>query len=525
MSRFAEPRGILVESATTGKRLNLSAPELARGRGAKNQILERHAMIERSAPTIAIACATLLLAHDASAFEFADRPNIVFILADDLGWADLGCYGGRKIHTPSIDRLAAEGIRFTQHYSGNAVCAPSRCCLMTGKHPGHAFIRNNREVQPEGQFPIPSDTVTIAKLLKAHGYATAAIGKWGLGPPGSDGDPTRQGFDLFFGYNCQRQAHNFYPRYLWRNDQQIMLDGNDAGRTGKQYSHDLMEAEALTFIRDHRAGPFFLYLPFTIPHLALQVPDDSLAEYAGQWDDPPYGGDKGYQPHETPRAAYAAMITRMDRSVGRIAELIRRLGLDERTVVFFSSDNGPAPLNVGGADSKFFESAGALRGLKGELYEGGIRTPLIARWPNTIPSGSTSDLPSAFWDLLPTLCEIAGAPVPDGIDGNSLLGVLRGAQPTKRHDFLYWEFAGYGGQQAVRMGDWKGIRTNLNNRLSKTELYDLASDSNETHDVASEHPDLVSRIERIMRDEHVVSESFPIQTIDELARTPADGAP
>ena len=246
---------------------------------------------------------------------FSRVPNIVLILADDLGYGDLGCYGQRRICTPQIDRLAAEGLRFTQHYSGNAVCAPSRCCLMTGKHPGHAFIRDNSEVKPEGQRPIPAATVTIAQLLKERGYATAATGKWGLGPPGSEGDPNRQGFDLFFGYNCQRHAHNYYPRYLWRNNERIWLEGNAAGVTGKHYSHDLIEAEALRFIDEHRSSPFFLYVPFTIPHLALQVPEDSLKQYLGKWDDPPYHGDRGYQPQGHPRAAYAAMVTRMDRSV------------------------------------------------------------------------------------------------------------------------------------------------------------------------------------------------------------------
>jgi len=443
-----------------------------------------------------------------------DRPNIIFILADDLGWRDLGCYGGTKIRTPSIDRLAAEGLRFTQAYAGNAVCAPSRCSLMTGKHPGHAFIRNNSEVKPEGQRPIPADTVTIAKLLKARGYATGAMGKWGLGPPGTDADPTRQGFDLFFGYNCQRHAHNFYPTYLWRNDQRIELEGNDGGRTGNKYSHDLMEAEALQFIRDHKGDPFFLYLPFTIPHLALQVPDDSLAEYIGKWDDPPYEGGKGYQPHPTPRAAYAAMVTRMDRSVGRIADRVRELGLDERTVIMFSSDNGPAPLDVGGSDSKFFESAGSLHGLKGELYEGGIRTPLIARWPGKIKRSTTTELPTAFWDILPTLCEIAGADAPDDIDGVSLAPTLLGRGEQKRHEFLYWEFAGYGGQQALRLGDWKGIRTGLNKGPSELELYDLTRDPNEQTNVAANESETVARIERMMREQHSASEAFPIKGID-----------
>jgi arylsulfatase len=444
------------------------------------------------------------------------RPNIIFILADDLGWADLGCYGGKKIRTPSIDQLAADGLRFTQHYAGNAVCAPSRCCLMTGMHPGHAFIRNNRQFQPqsEGQYPIPRDTTTIAKLLKERGYRTAAIGKWGLGPPGSDADPTRQGFDLFFGYNCQAHAHNHYPTYLWRNEQHITLAGNGGGQTGRQFSHDLMELEALSFIRSNKDQPFFLYLPFTIPHLALQVPEDSLAEYRTVWDEMPYDGSKGYQPHPTPRAAYAAMVTRMDRSIGRISQLIRELGLDEQTVIFFSSDNGPAPINVGGSDSRFFESAGALRGLKGELFEGGIRTPLIARWRGTIKPGSVTDIPSAFWDILPTICELTGAATPAEIDGISLAPTLLGRANQRRHEFLYWEFQGYGGQQAVRLGDWKGIRTNLNKQLTSTELYNLAEDPNEQRNVAAEWPEVVQKIEQIMRVQHVNSDVFPIKSID-----------
>jgi arylsulfatase len=445
-------------------------------------------------------------------------PNVIFILADDLGYAELGCYGQKKIRTPNIDRLAAEGMRFTQFYAGNAVCAPSRCCLMTGKHPGHAHIRNNSEVQPEGQRPIPDSAVTMAELLKARGYVTAAVGKWGLGPPGSEGDPNRQGFDLFFGYNCQRHAHNHYPTYLWRNDQRILLEGNDGGRTGKQYSHDLMETEALKFIRDNRDRPFFLYVPFTIPHLALQVPEDSLKEYVGKWDDPPYTGGKGYQPHPHPRAAYAAMVTRLDRSVGRIVELVKQLNLDDKTLIMFSSDNGPTHDGAGGSDSAFFESAGALRGLKGSLYEGGIRVPFIARWTGKIQPGATSDLPLAFWDVLPTLCELAGADVPKDTDGISFLPTLLGKGNQKKHEFLYWEFPGYGGQQAVRWGDWKGIRTNLNREPSPIELYNLARDVGEKNNVAAQHPHIVERIAKIMADNHAPSALFPMKALDPLGR-------
>jgi arylsulfatase A len=444
-----------------------------------------------------------------------DRPpNIVFILADDLGYAELGCYGQKKIKTPYLDRMAAEGLRFTQFYTGNAVCAPSRCVLMTGKHPGHAHVRDNKEIKPEGQEPIPAGSATVAKLLKGRGYATAAIGKWGLGPPGSEGDPTKQGFDLFFGYNCQRHAHNYYPTYLWRNDKKIVLEGNDGGATGKTYSHDLLEAEALRFLQQHKDGPFFLYVPFTIPHVALQVPEDSLKEYLGKWDDPPYKGRKGYLPHDHPRAAYAAMVTRMDRSVGRILDQLKKLGLEENTVVCFSSDNGPTHDGAGGSDSAFFESAGPLRGLKGSLYEGGIRVPFIARWPGTIKPG-TSDLPAGFTDILPTCCDLAAAPIPKDTDGLSLVPTLRGKGEQAKHPFQYWEFAGYGGQQAVRLGDWKGIRVGLQKGKSPIQLYNLADDIGEKKDVAAQHSDVVEKIERVMVQNHTPSKVFPIKGLDQ----------
>src|SRR5262245_47880549 len=363
--------------------------------------------------------ALLLLGLTCTVATAADRPNIVFILADDLGWGDLGCYGQMKIRTPSIDKLAAEGMRFTQAYAGNAVCAPSRCCLMTGKHPGHAYIRDNRQWKPDvqwsGQVPIPEDTVALPGLLKAKGYATGAMGKWGLGSPENSGDPGKQGIDYFFGYYCQAHAHNHYPQYVWRNGEKVPLEGNDGSATGKQYTQDLFEAEALKFVRDHKDGPFFRCLPFTVPHLALQVPDDSLAEYKGKFPETPYRG-KQYQPHDTPRAAYAAMVTRMDRTVGRVMDVLKELKLDDNTLVMFSSDNGAIDA-FAGTDAKFVGAIGNLRGMKGSLYEGGIRTPLIARWPGRIKPGTTSDLPVAFWDLLPTLSAAAGIKAPSGIDG------------------------------------------------------------------------------------------------------------
>jgi len=444
----------------------------------------------------------------------AKKPNVIYILADDLGSAELGCYGQKKIKTPNLDTMAANGLRFTQHYAGNAVCAPSRCVLMTGKHSGHAQIRNNSETKPDGQLPIAADTVTIARLLRAAGYVTGMIGKWGLGMHDSTGDPQKQGFDHFFGYYCQRHAHNHYPTFLWRNAEKAPLEGNPGKATGKQHSHDLFEKEALDFIRKNKDKPFFLYLPFIISHVALQVPDDSLMEYKGKWDDPPYLGKKGYQPHDHPRAAYAAMVTRMDRTVGRILELLRELGLEDDTIVIFSSDNGPTHEGVGGSDSVFFQSAGVLRGFKGSLFEGGVRVPMIVYWPRRVRRGRTSDHVSGFQDVMPTLCEITGAKTPKDIDGISMLPTLLEKGEQRKHEFLYWEFSGYGGQQAVRLGDWKAIRQNMHKGNMRLQLFDLAKDVGETTDVAAANPMIVQRIERIMREQHVPSKLFPFKAID-----------
>jgi arylsulfatase A len=446
------------------------------------------------------------------------KPNIVFILGDDLGYAELGCYGQEKIRTPNIDRIAGEGIRFTQNYSGSPVCAPSRCVLLTGLHSGHAFIRDNREIKPEGQLPLPAGTVTLAKLLKEEGYATAAVGKWGLGFPGSEGVPNKQGFDLFFGYNCQRQAHNYYPKTLRRNEGMITLEGNDAGLTGKQYAPDLFEAEALDFIRSHREKPFFLHFVTTVPHLALQVPDDSLEEYKGKWDDPPYDGKNGYLPQKYPRAAYAAMVTRMDRSVGRIMALLKQLGLDRDTIVMVSSDNG-STYKIGGYDPDFFKGTGPFRSAKGSVYEGGIRVPLIVRWTGRIKPGRTTDHVAAFQDVLPTLLEAAGAGrrIPAGIDGVSFLPSLLGTGGQPEHEYLYMEFPAYGGQQMVRLGNWKGVRQDLQkNPDAAVELYDLAADVGEKIDLASKNPELVLRIRRIMKSARHPSKEFPFPALDNL---------
>ena len=479
-------------------------------------------------------------------------PNVIYILADDLGYGELGCYGQEKIKTPNIDRLAAEGMRFTQHYCGNAVCAPSRCSLMTGKHPGHAYIRTNRRAKlPDelkakyglefaGQEPIPDAEVTIAEMLKQQGYATAAIGKWGLGQFGTTGDPNRQGFDLFFGYNCQAHAHSYYPAHLWRNHEKILLnnhppvpgharlpqgaDPNDpasyAPFKGSDYAPDRMIDVALRFIRENKDRPFFLYFPSTIPHLALHVPDEELKPYLGQWEETPFVGGKGYgyTPHRTPRAAYAAMISRLDKDVGRIMALVKALGLDDNTIVMFSSDNGTTHLEQE-VDYEFFHSVGPLRGLKGSLYEGGIRVPMIARWPGKIPAGTTSDHLSAFWDVMPTIAELTGVKPPAGIDGISFAPTLLGRpEQQKEHEYLYWEFPSYGGQQAVRMGDWKGVRQNMLRRNNpdplKIELYNLKDDVGESRDVAADHPEIVARIRAIMQAAHVPSKLFPMPPID-----------
>ena len=450
------------------------------------------------------------------------KPNIILILGDDLGYSQLGCTGEQKIRTPRIDELAAQGVRFTDAHSGSPVCAPSRCVLMTGLHTGHAQIRDNKEIQPEGQGPLAAGTATLARLLKAEGYATAATGKWGLGAPGSTGDPNRQGIDLFFGYNCQRHAHNHYPTHLWRNDAKVQIDGNDGGPTGKQYAPDLFEREALEFIRNKKDVPFFLFFATTVPHLALQVPDDSLAEYAGLWPETPYDGKKGYLPHARPRAAYAAMVTRFDRSVGRILDQLKSLGLEDETIVLLASDNGET-YDIGGYDPVFFKGSGPFRDHKGSIYEGGIRVPLIVRWPGRIRPGRTTEHLCGLQDILPTMLEAAGAParIPQEIDGLSLLPVLTEKGKAEEHRFLYMEFPAYGGQQMVRTGRWKAVRRNLQkDPAAPVELYDLESDIAESRDVSREHPDLVAKAREIMKAEHRPSKEFPFPALDEGSRKP-----
>lgn len=485
----------------------------------------------------ALGFAALLGNHSALAAE--RPPNIVFILADDLGFRELGCYGQEKIKTPNIDHLATQGMRFSQHYCGNAVCAPSRCVLMTGKNPGHAFVRDNKSTPPEGQWPIPASEVTLQELLKKVGYTTGAFGKWGLGGPDSSGQPDRQGVDRFYGYLCQAHAHSYYPSYLWNNNTHENLTNNppvpghaslaeNADTTdpasyaqfqGTDYAPDRINAEALKFIRDNQERPFFLYYPSVIPHVALHVPDEDLQPYTALgWNDPPFVKAKGfgYTPHFTPRAAYAAMITRLDMYVGRVLSLLDELDLADDTIVIFTSDNGTTHLKDE-VDYDFFASVGELRGLKGSLYEGGVRVPTIVRWPGHVASGSTTDYISGFEDWMPTLLEIAGAEAstPAGIDGISLLASLRGEAQDER-PYLYREFHGYGGQQSIRIGKWKAVRQNLRKGKLDVELYDLEADPSESHDVASEHPERVQAMSQRMLAARTPSADFPMKALDAL---------
>ena len=463
--------------------------------------------------------------------------NVVLIVADDLGYREVGCFGQTKIRTPRLDELARQGLRMTQHYAGNAVCAPSRCVLMTGKHPGHAYVRDNRSTPPEGQWPIPESEITIAELMRDQGYVTGAFGKWGLGGPESSGQPLSQGIDRFFGYNCQAHAHSYYPDYLWSDDRRVPLNNNPpvpghaslrdgADPTdprsydefkGQEYAPDRINAEALSFVRDNKDRPFFLYYPTIIPHVALHVPDEELKPYLELgWHDPPFtrASGRGYTPHFTPRAAYAAMITRMDRYIGNVLDLLDELGLSNNTLVIFSSDNGTTHLEEE-VDFEFFESVGELRGLKGSLYEGGVRVPTIVRWPGKVPSGTTSDYVSGFEDWMPTILDAVGASsaVPQEVNGISLVPILQG-QTQEPRPFLYREFPAYGGQQSIRVGDWKAIRQNMNQGNLKIELYDLANDIGEQQNVAAEHPEVVQQLAKMMEENREPSEMFPLIPID-----------
>ena len=437
------------------------------------------------------------------AAEPATRPNIIFIMADDLGYGHLGCHGQQKIRTPNIDRLAAEGMRFTDCYAGAPVCAPSRSVLMTGKHGGHTSVRAN-----SGGVPLLAKDVTIAEVLKPAGYTTAIFGKWGLGDAGTAGVPNQQGFDHFFGYLHQVHCHFYYPYFLWKDDQKYLLPGNEGGKR-QQYTHDEIVDQAKGFLRHHKQQRFFLYLPFTIPHTELLVPEDSLKQYGGKFLEPnPYVG-KHYASQSAPRAAFAAMVTRMDRHVGEIMELIMDLEIDNETIVFFTSDNGGQ--DGGGPDLSFFNGNGPLRGAKGQVYEGGIRVPMIARWPSHVPAGSVSRHVWAFDDVLPTLAELAGAANVEGVDGVSAVPTLVGEQAAghrqQHRKFFYWEIgSGKNLRQAARMGNWKAVRMGTDRPM---QLFDLATDIQERKDVAATHPNLVAEIETYLQTAHTPPRPYP----------------
>lgn len=424
------------------------------------------------------------------------RPvNVIYILADDLGYGDIGCYGQQKIKTPNIDRMAQEGMLFTQHYAGCTVSAPSRCSLMTGLHTGHSQIRGNKEIKPEGQQPMTEDTYTLGKLMKSAGYTTGIFGKWGLGYPGSTSVPANMGFDEFFGYNCQRQAHSYYPDHLWHNNDTVFLHENDnEGR--KIYSQDLIHEQALKFIRDNKDKPFYAMLTYTLPHAELNLPHDSIYQmYENAFEEVPYDGKMGYHPSEKPYASFAAMVTRLDKYVGDVMAELKELGLDKNTIVIFTSDNGPH--REGGANPDYFRSYGPLKGVKRDVYEGGIRVPMIAWGPEKIKAGVKSEHISAFWDVMPTLAELTGVTLPEAGDGISFLPTLLSEGEQKQHDYLYWEFHELNGREALRSGNWKLIRQPV---VGETilELYDLSSDIHEDNNLSQQNPEKVKELEVLM---------------------------
>ncbi len=447
-----------------------------------------------------------------------DNPNIIFILADDLGYADISCLGQTRFSTPNIDKLASQGMLFTQHYSGSSVSAPSRSCLITGQHTGHTTIRGNKELPVEGQHPLPKETYTIFKMLKDNGYKTSVFGKWGLGAPQTEGAPENQCVDEFFGYNCQRQAHNYYPYHLWHNDEKIMLQGNE-GKSENDYAPYLIHNEALNFLRENKDTTFFMWYTSVLPHAELKVPQQELDLFVGKseleeeksyqgCDDGEYYKNGGYGSQQYTHAAFASMISILDRQVGEISDLVDSLGIVDNTIIVFTSDNGPHL--EGGADPDFFDSNGELRGFKRDLYEGGIRVPFIVRWNNVIEEGTRSDHVSAFWDFMPTVAEIIGTETLDNIDGISYLPTLKSDENQKEHDYLYWEFHENNGRQAIRKGDWKAVKYNVHNN-GKIELYNLKTDASENYDLADAYPKKVAEFDSLMKVSRTESELFKFE--------------
>jgi len=491
-----------------------------------------------------ILLVTILICSCKNSEETFKKPNIIYFLADDLGYGEVGVYGQQKIQTPNMDALASNGMLFTQHYSGAPVCAPARYMFLTGKHSGHAYIRGNDEWNErgdvwdytlasqdpsfEGQRPIPKNTITVGHQLQKAGYKTGLFGKWGLGAPESDGIPTLQGFDYFYGYNCQRQAHNLYPPHLWENTEKDILnnelvaprtkldslaDPYDEASYSKynqnDYAPERIHEKAIEFLTKNKDSSFFMYYASPLPHLPLQAPKKFVDKYRKLFgDEEPYLGNKGYFPNRYPRATYAAMIDYLDYQLGDLIEKLKELEIYENTIIIVTSDNGPT--YTGGVDFDFFESSKPFSNgygrTKGYTYEGGIRVPLIASWPNKINAGSTSDHISAFYDMMPTICDIAGVDSPEKIDGKSFKAELLGKE-QQPHEFLYWEFPSYKGQQAVRLGKWKGVRKNIFDGNLDIELYDLDNDILEQTNLADQHPDIVEKIAAIMIQEHETAEN------------------
>lgn len=460
--------------------------------------------------------------------EQFETPNVIFILADDLGYGDLSCLGQERFSTPEIDRLAVQGKIFTQHYSGSPVSAPSRSCLVTGQHTGHTPIRGNKECGEEGQMPLPEGTYNIFTLFKSKGYSTGVFGKWGLGAPGTEGAPNRIGVDEFYGYNCQRLAHSYYPYHLWHNEEKVVLDGNQGHGKG-QYAPYLIHEQALEFIKVHKDGPFFMWYTTTIPHAELRLPENELAAFRGKEslekeksfsgnDNGPSYKNGGYGSQETTHAAFAAMVSLLDRQVGEIADLLDSLGIADNTILVFTSDNGPH--REGGADPDFFNSNARFRGVKRDLYEGGIRVPFIVRWNGVVEPGTRSEHISAFWDFMPTMADLLNVELSAETDGISYLPALTGKGSQQEHDYLYWEFHERGGRQAIRKGDWKAVRYDLL-KGGKIQLYNLLEDPGETKNLAKEHPEMVAEFDSLMKASRTPSEyfnfSYPVYEVGKVS--------
>lgn len=456
---------------------------------------------------------------DGNKGELATKPNIIFILADDLGYGDISCQGQTNFQTPNIDQLAAEGMTFTQHYAGSTVCSPSRSVLLTGQHTGHTPIRGNRKYKDVGNWPLPAEALTVTEILKQKGYATGAFGKWGLGYPGSTGDPNNKGFDEFYGYNHQTLAHNYYPAYLNHNQDTVWLKENEGTGEGT-YAPIPIHEQALKFIEDNQNQPFFIYYPSVIPHAELFAPEVYMQKYRGKFlpEKNYIGSDEGHPRYKTggygsqpeSHAAFAAMVNLLDDQVGEIVAKLKELGIDDNTLIVFSSDNGPHL--EGGADPDYFDSNGPYKGYKRDLYEGGIHAPMIVRWPGKVKASSSSDHISAFWDFLPTVTEIVGAKMPENIDGISFLPTLLGKGEQEKHDYLYWEFHERNGRLAIRQGNWKLIRYDLLlPEKTTTELYNLVKDPGEENNVTEENPEITRKLLNLMGSARTHSEIFTFE--------------